>query len=296
MKTTMKKKIMLLNSIVALTAATISANAQTITIPNGGFDTWSVVSGVEKPSGGWIISDEMGMTCSPLTSVKTTDTAVGSHALYLQTGNCDGNAHEGFAFNIFPVTTKPTELRLKYKSTRVSDSADVEVKMLKRVSGVQTVIGYVKYKIGNSVAAYTALNIPITYSFTETPDTAIVTVESDDLSTAALGNKLWIDDMSFWKPAPTGVDQVETAVLTAAVYPNPAQNNVNLQYTIAESGTVKATLHNIMGAVVATEQWNDLPAGTHTHVTALDDLPAGIYYYLVSVNSQPTITAKFVKQ
>lgn len=295
------KKTILLSSIVALSATTVRSNAQTIAVPNGGFETWSIVSGVEKPSGGWVVSDEMGIGCSPLSSTKTTDTASGSYALYLETSNCPGagGLHEGFAFNTFGITAKPTQLRIKYKSTRVADSADIDIKMIKRVGGTQTIVGHTKYKIGNTVATYTALSIPIIYTDTiNAPDTAQVTFESDDLSTTTLGNKLWIDEVSFWKPSvTTGINEVaNTGLANATAYPVPAKGSVNLQYELTTTGTIKAQLYNIHGSMITSAIWENMSAGAHTHTTDISGLAPGIYYYQLQQDNAQTTMVKIIKE
>lgn len=297
----MKKTVILLSSIVALSAASLSSNAQTIAVPNGGFETWSIVSGVEKPSGGWVISDEMGINCSPLSSTKTTDTASGNYALYLLSSNCPGagGPHEGFAFCTFGISAKPTELRLKYKSQRVADSAGIEIKLLKRVAGVQTIVGQKKYKIGNSVATYTALTIPLTYTDTvNAPDTAILTLESDDLSTTTIGNKLWVDAISLWKPSvTTSINDVATGGLTnATAYPVPATGAVTLKYEMSTAGSIKAQSYNIHGALVTSAIWENMQAGAHTYTADISNLAPGMYYYQLQQDNAQMTTVKIIKE
>jgi len=88
---------------------------------------------------------------------------------------------------------------------------------------------------------------------------------------------------------------VGTASLSAAtvtptnmikVYPNPANDQVNIAYTLVNSAAVTATLTNTLGQVVATQK---APNGTSGNITFnTNTLAEGVYLYTVEANGNRT--------
>lgn len=72
-----------------------------------------------------------------------------------------------------------------------------------------------------------------------------------------------------------GVGDVHKAVIPCRAYPNPADNNVNISFTLSNATSAKVTLMNALGQVVATQEATD-KASFNTTV-----LPAGVYVYSI---------------
>jgi len=66
--------------------------------------------------------------------------------------------------------------------------------------------------------------------------------------------------------------------------PNPADNNVAINFTLPSTGDVNFTMHNTVGKEVATNVLNNAPAGEHSVRINTSKLPAGIYVYTLNFN------------
>jgi hypothetical protein len=78
------------------------------------------------------------------------------------------------------------------------------------------------------------------------------------------------------------------------VYPNPANNSVNIPFALTEDANVNVSLRNTFGQVVKTQSVGHVSAGTSKVVTfSTSGLANGIYYYSIEVNGVNT-TSSFV--
>jgi len=75
------------------------------------------------------------------------------------------------------------------------------------------------------------------------------------------------------------VNNVAAKISGVKAFPNPANNTVNINFTLATAANTTVTLTNVMGQVVATQVMNNVTSGTATFSTAA--LPAGVYAYSV---------------
>lgn len=80
-----------------------------------------------------------------------------------------------------------------------------------------------------------------------------------------------------WTGAITAISNVNSGVKTVKVYPNPANNELNITFEAAPNATVMLT--NMVGQVVATQKASD---GIATFNTSA--LPAGMYAYTILSN------------
>ncbi len=69
-------------------------------------------------------------------------------------------------------------------------------------------------------------------------------------------------------------------------YPNPANDELNVPFTLDATADVTVTLSNMLGQVVATKSMNSVSKGTATFNT--ENLPAGLYNYAVIANGNRT--------
>jgi len=270
-------------------------NAQTI--PNSGFENWQMAGTVEKPSGGWVISDEMGIQCSPLSSQKSTDKAAGDWALQLRTSNCmgAGGTHEGFAFITFPVNAKPNYLNFKYKSAHAGpDSAYVRVKMTRWNGSKQTLADTYYYIKGNKTS-YQTISLPINYTATGTPDTAFIEIGSDGLMGAAQGNRIWVDELSFSNTT-TGVETPDNiSFLGYSVFPNPAAGKISVNMDLKEANRVTVQLKDLSGKLLI-QASEPKQAGFQTINLDINHLAPGLYFYTLIAEDRSQATGKFLKQ
>ena len=80
------------------------------------------------------------------------------------------------------------------------------------------------------------------------------------------------------------------------VYPNPAKDILNIEYTMDNSGTFRADLYNIEGAVVGTIEANNKAAGIYKEMLNINNLASGIYTLRVyngnTINNQKIVITK----
>ena len=62
------------------------------------------------------------------------------------------------------------------------------------------------------------------------------------------------------------------------VYPNPAQDVLNVEFYAAESGPTRLYLMDLMGRVQQKDQVVDVVKGLNKVSVQINDLPNGIYY------------------
>lgn len=289
----MKRIFALLSIVISMVSLMQPAIAQSI--PNNDFESWNIVSGVEKPIGGWDISDEAGLGCTPYSSIKTTDKATGNYAILLETNNCInfGGVHEGYAEINFPTTARPDSLKFKYKTTRgATDSAMVEV----WVYNHSTPIGHIQYYIGNSQSTYKEVVIPFRY-FSSLSTTAINIFMSSDEGWGgpAIGHRLWIDDLQFIT-VPTAIgNSYNNNLQHLLCSPLPASANLNVSFSLIVTADVKITLRDMTGAIILTSDSHCL-AGNHTAPIDISRVPIGIYICEVQLQNGEKAIERIIKQ
>ena len=78
------------------------------------------------------------------------------------------------------------------------------------------------------------------------------------------------------------------------VYPNPANNDATISYSLNKSGNVEIVITDIMGRTVKTMNQGNQVAGTSYNVNlSTSDLANGTYFYTLTVNGEKQ-TKKFV--
>jgi len=77
-----------------------------------------------------------------------------------------------------------------------------------------------------------------------------------------------------------------TSFKLAQNYPNPFNPSTTINYTIQKKGTVKLTVYNLLGKVVATLIDESKSAGSHTVTFDGSELTSGIYFYRLESGSQ----------
>jgi len=86
----------------------------------------------------------------------------------------------------------------------------------------------------------------------------------------------------------------EVAVYLSPVYPNPANNEVNLDFTFDQKNSaVKFVLYNLFGENVKDIEISELTGSLKLNTS---DLTEGIYFYSLVINNEPTLTQKLVIQ
>lgn len=78
---------------------------------------------------------------------------------------------------------------------------------------------------------------------------------------------------------PTDVPQTVAAVNTLSLFPNPAQNQISINYNLPISNTITIDVLNTIGKIVKTSTYYNVAAGQHCFNIAFNhDLPDGFYF------------------
>ncbi len=251
----MKKKLLI---FIFLAASIINCLAQ----PNSGFENWHNEYSYHVPDN-WATLNILSVIppFSEISVSKATglDKHSGNYALKLKTVLVRYNPYPNLIFDScgtiftgkatlsppsyiygFPYTGRPSKLEFWCKYSPVgNDTAGVRVYMQKWIGGHRDTIAFSEMKV-NATAAYTLFQLPITYNYTETPDSAVILFGSSmNKYISRLGSTLFIDDVSFtgW----VGIEQHDLYSEKAKVFPNPAADAVNITAHFDEASSLKVT-------------------------------------------------------
>lgn len=95
-------------------------------------------------------------------------------------------------------------------------------------------------------------------------------------------NRMYLDDISF--TAPVGINEI-TKSIGLNVYPNPANAQFNLSFTLSDAAKVSYEVTSITGAEIIYMTEKEFPMGSHElSINDKNQLPQGIYFLNVEVN------------
>ena len=118
-----------------------------------------------------------------------------------------------------------------------------------------------------SINKYTAtLNVtggitPYTFMLnnsTELSGTSIPNLAAGNYGILVKDKNNCIKNTTFSIAAPTGVNETETQFESLEVYPNPATNNVNINFSLKEQKNVKVELFDLSGQTIFQDEYNDI--------------------------------------
>lgn len=94
--------------------------------------------------------------------------------------------------------------------------------------------------------------------------------------------------------APTSLlNNTDDGSLRLRIYPNPARDNITLNFDLPESGNVNLQIVSIDGRLVKQDVHTNFNQGSHTLTFNLADVSPGMYYALLKLDNR-TISTKFI--
>ncbi|HEX5002904.1 MAG TPA: T9SS type A sorting domain-containing protein [Bacteroidia bacterium] len=99
-----------------------------------------------------------------------------------------------------------------------------------------------------------------------------------------------LDDLKLWDETPTGIEEYNGSEVVS-VYPNPANDLLNLMCSSADGKPVKIELYNMLGALLTAKTF-DAQTGMNYMTIPVTELPAGIYEVKVT-GTAGVVTRKF---
>jgi PKD repeat protein len=228
----------------------------------------------------------------------------GTHALRLVNSSSDAGRVDELISNTIDLSTSgPTVISFRYAfAKRNNSNADALRVYISRDCGENWVLkraltGSLLATAPNQGGSFTP-NGPDQWGYSETspisgdflsPDLRVkFWFQSDG------GNNIWLDDINI-NGAPTGIaDQPDLANGGVKVYPNPAQDILNVVAGLDQAGPVQVELLDLLGRPVRQIAREVRPAGAASWNVSLEGLPDGLY--LVRMTSRDGVrTVKVTK-
>jgi len=108
------------------------------------------------------------------------------------------------------------------------------------------------------------------------------------VGTSDYGNDLYIDDINIYDNTTIGIETTDEAVNDLKAYPIPADNDLNIEFSIESNAMVSYSLINNLGQIVMTEELGSLNAGQHTKKLDVSNLAQGFYMLTITVDGKTT--------
>jgi photosystem II stability/assembly factor-like uncharacterized protein len=264
-----------------------------LTLPNADFQLWQTVISEQLQS--WLTSgSDKGFPAFPDTAaieaiIKVTDAASGHFAVRLH-GDTSTNSNspfissgktQNFGIPTFAVGGKHTTLNmfLKYLPQN-NDSLFINMVLY----AADSAIGYATAVIDTPMLNYTPVSIDIIYSNqSPIPDSGALSIRLGEQQIH--GNSVaFIDNISFdgfrGYEAPSAILNI-VKNLFCNIYPNPATNELNIQYWPNGTGEQMLEIFDCAGQKLIEQSGQALPNTLNTKSINISSLPAG--YYILSI-------------
>jgi len=288
------KKLVLITSV--LIAMTITLNAQ---IPNSGFETWEnyVDTGdcntphlvYQTP---YMWKGSLGKNCltysySIQKNNESYPAGTGQFSMKIQPDTADGvrgiaGTNNGGSSSMangipptFAINYRPDSLYLYYKCFPFGgDTIICMVNFYK--SGV--VIGKGVFGKTATVPTWTPLEIPITYTTLDVPDSATIFFMTGIYIQNSTKSTLYVDNLSFTGFV-TSVPEKISENSIFSLYPNPSSDIITLNIDIRSNDYLTLNIYNLTGTLVKSEMLKQ-----NQRQINVRDLSNGIY--MVSIKSK----------
>jgi hypothetical protein len=90
---------------------------------------------------------------------------------------------------------------------------------------------------------------------------------------------------------------IEANVASLTVFPNPSEDNLSLQYSLVNDGSVKASLYNLQGKEICVLFNANQSAGLHTKTILYpNDVASGVYLVKLSSNGKDLVEKMIIKK
>jgi hypothetical protein len=290
-------------------AAAFISSAAFAQIPNGGFETWMVMTGYDMPTG-WDQLNSMTSSMSTYTCMKGTPGTVGTSYIKLVSKTvmgmgvmpgitCAGALDQSVMTNIVPKygvpsTVRPVSLTGSWQYMAYgADQGHISVLLSKWniAMSKRDTISYTNYMLPGMAMSWATFTIPLTYMTGAVPDSAIILLSASG-TTPVNNSYLYVDNLAFAGTVPTGVVTVQNAPATTSIFPNPAINSATVVYTSATSNDINISVTDINGRTVLGMNDNAVK-GENKFTINTSGLSKGMYLVKIS-NGQDTQVKKLI--
>lgn len=113
--------------------------------------------------------------------------------------------------------------------------------------------------------------------------------------TAGGGNNIFIDDININGISTVGIKE-NSAIASIKLFPNPANDVLNLNYTLKNKTAVQLELTDVLGKVQSVQNTETVVAGENKNVINTSSLKPGVYFIRIKQNGAVIYSSKFIKQ
>jgi hypothetical protein len=263
-------------TILFLTLLSGSLIAQ---IPNPSFENWTSGS----PNGWYVLP-------IPGSVSQSANAHAGTSAVELNTvnpgfGNVSGTVHTGTATSEYFINSGNFSSLSGWYILNIS-GGDVLFITLATKCAPNTSNGAGFVQIKSNSAVYKQFTVPMTYGNVCTSDSAFIEFSIIDTATGFTNNGTFaiIDDLQL---GPAGINEISNSVTLEKAYPNPANTECNIIYSLPSDGIVNIALYDISGRKIETLLNNEQQSnGRYKLPVDVSGLASGIYVYTITVNGQ----------
>lgn len=153
----------------------------------------------------------------------------------------------------FPFTQRPVKLTGKYQHMIFGSSQgyiDVELSKWNTATNSRDIIAYGHKQLVGMDMSWTNFFINLGYQSTDTPDSCIIVLAASGPSPSNQ-DYLWVDNLAF--SGTVGIDALEPITAHLNIYPNPADEQISVEYSSNEAGQGQITLTDFNGKQVYAE-------------------------------------------
>jgi hypothetical protein len=258
-----------MKKLITLCSAIVMSSSLLAQVPNGGFETWTTVSGYDVPTG-WDQLNAMTSSMSTYTCMKGTPGTAGASYLKLVsktvTGmgvmpgiSCSGMLDQSIMTNIVPKygvpsTVRPVSLTGSWQYMAYgADQGHISVLLSKWniAMNKRDTVSYTNYMLPGMAMSWATFTIPLTYMTAGTPDSAIILLSASG-TTPVNNSYLYVDNLAFTGAVPTGVLSIANSTSSMSVFPNPASGSATISYNGASDKEITVLVIDMSGRTTLT--------------------------------------------
>ena len=108
------------------------------------------------------------------------------------------------------------------------------------------------------------------------------------------GNNVYVDDIKIFKLNAVGINEINKAALNYNVYPNPVNDQLNVEFNLLENTHVLGEIFDVTGRKVTTLFNSSYNLGTHRLDYNTSDLNSGVYFVKITLEGE-SFTKRVIK-
>lgn len=276
-----------MNKLTTLIASLILSFTAQAQIPNASFENWTTTGSYSTPDD-WDNFNALTASAGVFTCEKGTIGAPhGSAYLKLTSKIAGTTAVPGLAasgkydfttkkpISGFPYTGRPQYLTGKWQyMANGTDTGRIAVLLTRwnSTTGKRENVAGFEYDLPGMVTSWASFSIPLTYLSGARPDTAIIGLTSSNKSITA-GSYLYIDSLNFSGFA-VGVPENNNPDLAVTLSPNPAKDNLSIDFGTALGSSAKLSIIDMYGRTIREAT---VEQGKQVYAMPLHDVATGLY-------------------